>query len=314
MFLHLVCVCVRGSSLTAASPAPAADTAKKNLSAFCSDMLDEYLENEGKLLEQQSSCSFPQPHVEPVAYQLPTSSCSYVRTLDSILQLKQKQQQPAPPATAATSQLLSDFVPPSRRPKVTPKETKMASKRKAPRQTTTLDQDVDLDLQQEQLSAFRRRRRRRRLTALPPSGAPDHLAPLESDSELLEQSEGAAGSASGGSGGGDGEPGMTRALLKQQDLEDTVVWEGRPRTSITEQRASVALTSLFTLTVSHNQKLLLVLLPLLLLLREEKLQWGLEEEAAAVRGHLHRVSRSATGGARIHIANQFHQSSPFGLI
>lgn len=248
-FFICVCVCSCMSSLTAAAPAP--DATKRNLSAFCSDMLDEYLENEGKLLEQQSACSFSQPAVEPVAYQLPTSSCSYVRTLDSVLQLKQQQQ---PPAMATASQLMSAFVPPSKRPKVTLKETKMAAKRRAPRHTRTPDQDLGQDplqdLEQEQLSPFKRRRRRR-LKAPHPSGAPDHLAPLESDSELLEQ--GGRAAVSGGSGGGGGgEPGMTRALLKQQDLEDGVVWEGHPRTSITEQRASVALTSLFTLTVNHS--------------------------------------------------------------
>lgn len=243
------CVCLCVSSLAAAAPAP--ETAKRNLSAFCSDMLDEYLENEGKLLEQQSTCSFSQPAVEPVAYQLPTSSCSYVRTLDSVLQLKQQHQ---PPATDTASRLMSAFVPPSKRPKVTSKETKVVAKRRAPRLTRTPDQHLGQeplqDLEQEELSLFKRRRRRRRLKAPPPSDTPDHLAPLESDSELLEQGDGAADS--GGSGGGGGEPGMTRALLKQQDLEDGVVWEGQPRTSITEQRASVALTSLFTLTVNHS--------------------------------------------------------------
>lgn len=241
-------------SLIAATPAPAESAAKRNLSAFCSDMLDEYLENEGKLLEQQSACSFSQPAVEPVAYQLPTSSCSYVRTLDSVLQLKQQQQ---PSAMATASRLMSAFVPPSKRPKVTSKETKMATKRRAPRHTRTPDQDLGQeplqDLEQEQLSPFKRRRRRRRLKAPSSSGVPDHLAPLESDSELLDQGGSAAGSGGCGvGGGGGGEPGMTRALLKQQDLEDGVVWEGQPRTSITEQRASVALTSLFTLTVNHS--------------------------------------------------------------
>lgn len=233
--------------LTATAPAP--EAAKRNLSAFCSDMLDEYLENEGKLLEQQSASSFSHPTMEPVAYELPTSSCSYVRTLDSVLQLKQQQQQP--PATATTSQLISAFVPPSKRPKVTFKETKMVAKRKAPRYPRTPEQDMGqeppLDLEQEQLSPFRRRRRRQRLKASTSGDVPDHLAPLESDSELLEHDGGAAGS-----DGVSGEPGMTRAMLKQQDLEDGVVWEGQPRTCITEQRASVALSSLFTLTVNYS--------------------------------------------------------------
>ncbi|CAB1331183.1 unnamed protein product [Coregonus sp. 'balchen'] len=43
-------------------------------------------------------------------------------------------------------------------------------------------------------------------------------------------------------------PGLTKALLRQRDLEDGVVWEGKHRTCITEDRATVALTSLFTST------------------------------------------------------------------
>lgn len=70
--------------------------------------------------------------------------------------------------------------------------------------------------------------------------SPTDMAPLESDSEV-----GATDQAS--------EPCrkrsrtmVTQALLRQKDLEDGVVWEGRPRTSITKERATVALASLFT--------------------------------------------------------------------
>ena len=65
------------------------------------------------------------------------------------------------------------------------------------------------------------------------------MAPLESDSELGPDQSAESGRKASG-------PVMTRALLKQKDLEDGVIWEGRPRTCITAERAAISLTSLFT--------------------------------------------------------------------
>lgn len=224
-------------------------------------MLDEYLENEGKLIDERAS-SFSQPVVEPVAYELPTRSTSYVRTLDSVLKKQ--------PSSSPTSELISGFIPPSKRPKPTLRETKASrretTRHRAPKHTKTRSepaadpnlhhkqQDQNLEPDPAHPHAFRRRRRRRLkpktssqtlspARSLPPlPNISEDMAPLESDSELAEQS--------GGSGGAG--PVMTRAMLKQKDLEDGVVWEGRPRTSITEERASIALTSLFTLTVRRR--------------------------------------------------------------
>ncbi|KAK1875480.1 MAX associated protein [Dissostichus eleginoides] len=103
---------------------PSSDPPKKNLSAFCSDMLDEYLENEAKLIDERAD-SFSQSAVEPLVYELPTRSTSYVRTLDSVLK---KQTSSSP-----TSDLISGFIPPSKRPKLTLKEAKKPRKEKLKR-------------------------------------------------------------------------------------------------------------------------------------------------------------------------------------
>uniref|UniRef100_A0A3Q1JX18 T-box domain-containing protein n=1 Tax=Anabas testudineus TaxID=64144 RepID=A0A3Q1JX18_ANATE len=160
---------------------------KSNLSAFCSDMLDKYLEHEGKLLDERAA-SFSKPQVEPVVYELPTKSTSYVRTLDSILK-----KQPG----ISTNQIPKQPTNPifKKRRKLKPKSSSQTLRPTAP--TVHVSED---------------------------------MAPLESDSEL-----------------GDRGPMITRALLRQKDLEDRVVWEGQPRTYITEERAAIALTSLFTL-------------------------------------------------------------------
>ncbi|XP_070776873.1 MAX dimerization protein MGA a [Enoplosus armatus] len=277
---------------------PSSDLPKKNLSAFCSDMLDEYLENEGKLIDERAA-SFSQPLVEPVVYELPTRSTSYVRTLDSIL----KKQTVSSP----TSDLISGFIPPSKRPKLTLKETKTSRrenmKHKGPKHNKLRAEPAAAPVSTPELSpadsnlvpkqpagppqsehtapvtephkskkhhpkvqfdhtepstlslqppAFKKRKKLKpktssqtlspsRSTALPP-GISEDMAPLESDSEL-----GTAIDQSNETCRKDGGPVMTRALLRQKDLEDGVVWEGRPKTSITEERAAIALTSLFTL-------------------------------------------------------------------
>ncbi|XP_054872081.1 uncharacterized protein magl isoform X2 [Amphiprion ocellaris] len=57
---------------------------QKNLSAFCSNMLDEYLENEAQQISERAAAFSTDPEGS-VAYQLPAKSSSYVKTLDSVL-------------------------------------------------------------------------------------------------------------------------------------------------------------------------------------------------------------------------------------
>lgn len=112
------------------SAAAGCEAQKKNLSAFCSDMLDQYLENEGRLIDERAS-TFSQPVVDlapPPAYELPARSSSYVRTLHSVMQKQ---------GGSSTSELISAFVPPSKRPKPSLKETRTSrrdpSKPRGPR-------------------------------------------------------------------------------------------------------------------------------------------------------------------------------------
>ncbi|KAM7368132.1 hypothetical protein PAMP_014379 [Pampus punctatissimus] len=57
---------------------------QKNLSAFCSNMLDEYLEAEAQQISERAAAFSTNPEGS-VAYQLPAKSSSYVKTLDSVL-------------------------------------------------------------------------------------------------------------------------------------------------------------------------------------------------------------------------------------
>lgn len=270
-----------GGSSSALPAVPAApDSQKKNLSAFCSDMLDEYLENEGRLIDERAS-TFSQPVVDlapPLAYELPTKSSSYVRTLNSVMQKQ---------TGSSTSELISGFIPPSKRPKLGLKETRI-SRREPPKQrgpkpgrpksklSSAAPEPADSDMAPThpaghlpeaaapEAPAIRRGRKKLKPRTLgqSPPGTPtpmpsssEDMAPLESDSELGDPSvpgttlpkEDTLTMTTPPEGGA---PGMTRALLRQKDLEDGVIWEGCHRTAITEERASIALTSLFTLMVS----------------------------------------------------------------
>nr|XP_057912931.1 uncharacterized protein magl isoform X2 [Doryrhamphus excisus] len=58
---------------------------QKNRSAFCSNMLDEYLESEEQQISERAAAFSTSPEAASVAYQLPEKSSSYVKTLDSVL-------------------------------------------------------------------------------------------------------------------------------------------------------------------------------------------------------------------------------------
>nr|XP_057947475.1 uncharacterized protein LOC131140773 isoform X1 [Doryrhamphus excisus] len=253
----------------------ASEQNKKNLSAFCSDMLDQYLESEAKLIDERAT-SFSQPPVElPPLYELPASSSSYVRPLNSILK-------------KPTSDLISGFIPPSKRSRVPVREQK-ATRKVDRKQKTYQPEAVPVSPASQPAvptsTAHPQSQHKDHLTELPTEPpkphkepptvqsslskrtelfpAPPHrpalnrrknlksktsskvpsrslrtadLPPLESDSEVDDANA-------------PGVPGLsvTRGLLRQKDLEDVVTWRGRPRNFITEERATIALTSLFTL-------------------------------------------------------------------
>lgn len=287
-------------------------------------MLDEYLENEGKLIDERAA-SFSQPVTEPITYKLPTRSTSYVRTLDSVL----KKQTLSPP----TSALISSFVPPSKRPRMTPNNLKISRKGDRKQKAVSSKQkklgpeaaaasvsvpvvsesnmepklspsyikpavmplsDHTAPLSESPKDAlsnsknnlklrgrinepldhteplthtsdnagFKKRRKKAKLwsiLAASPcmpqahlSGVSDDMTPLESDSEFSNNAKQSNETTKNSSG-----PLLTRALMKQKDLEDSVVWGGQPRTRITEERANIAVTSLFTLMVTFTEQLIL---------------------------------------------------------
>ncbi|XP_015230392.1 PREDICTED: titin-like [Cyprinodon variegatus] len=273
---------------------PSSDVQKKNLSAFCSDMLDEYLESEGKLIDERAS-TFSQLPVEAPPFQLPLSGASYVRTLDHVLKK----------ATAGSpaSDIISGFIPPSKRSRLKkiPNCRKTARKRRRPRWTrfraspATPQRPAAGPVQdavqtpggpaqptEPQNPPTPKKRRLKPRTSSRTLGAPgsthvsEDMAPLESDSELRTDSgPNQLSDRTGEPGGKEKRASGTRALARLKELEDGVAWEGCFQTSITEERATIALMSLFTQTMSSSftADRIRTILPLA---RKGKEQLGLE--------------------------------------
>ncbi|XP_061087777.1 MAX dimerization protein MGA a isoform X2 [Conger conger] len=203
------------------------DGALKHRSAFCSDMLDEYLANEGKLIDERAA-TFAQSAVSPVVYQLPTKSTSYVRTLDSVL----KKQTPTPASPGAPSKLLS----PPKKPKTPARPKAPARPKPAKPKPAAEPMQAPATLEPHALA----------------NGSKPHTKPKSSPKASRGESTGpkdltsrdANYSSPGHSSGRNA--GLPKMLVKLMDLEDGAVWEGKARTCITQERAEIALASLLT--------------------------------------------------------------------
>ncbi|XP_069910147.1 MAX gene-associated protein isoform X26 [Oryctolagus cuniculus] len=219
----------------------------KNRSAFCSDKLDEYLENEGKLMETSMGFSANAP-TSPVVYQLPTKSTSYVRTLDSVL----KKQSIISPSTSYS--LKPHSVPPaSRKAKSQSKQASFSGRTKSsyksilpypvsPRQKHShmipgdkVAKNCSSTVSENQVNNF----------VGPTSdenGFPKQLSLRQAQQQQQQQQQGTR------------PPGLSKSQVKLMDLEDCALWEGKPRTYITEERADVSLTTLLTAQASLKTK------------------------------------------------------------
>ncbi|XP_039394074.1 MAX gene-associated protein isoform X7 [Mauremys reevesii] len=215
----------------------------KNRSAFCSDKLDEYLENEGKLMETSMGFS-SSTSTSPVVYQLPTKSTSYVRTLDSVL----KKQSTSTPSTSYTFKPLS-VSSASRKMKTQNKQT--ASKtRVKPSYKPILPSPVVLK-QKHSFSVPGEKVTK----SLPSSNMAnqvdnfmvpaldENMLPKQISLRQAHQQQQATRP-----------PGLSKSQVKLMDLEDCALWDGKPRTYITEERADISLATLLTAQASLKNK------------------------------------------------------------
>ncbi|KAM7164102.1 MAX gene-associated protein isoform 5-T6 [Macrochelys suwanniensis] len=215
----------------------------KNRSAFCSDKLDEYLENEGKLMETSMGFS-SSTSTSPVVYQLPTKSTSYVRTLDSVL----KKQSTSTPSTSYTFKPLS-VSSASRKMKTQNKQTASKSRVK-PSYKPILPSPVVLK-QKHSFSVPGEKVTK----SLPSSNMAnqvdnfmvpaldENMLPKQISLRQAHQQQQATRP-----------PGLSKSQVKLMDLEDCALWDGKPRTYITEERADISLATLLTAQASLKNK------------------------------------------------------------
>ncbi|XP_051647904.1 MAX gene-associated protein isoform X4 [Manacus candei] len=213
----------------------------KNRSAFCSDKLDEYLENEGKLMETSMGFSSNTP-TSPVVYQLPTKSTSYVRTLDSVL----KKQSTVIPSTSFTFKP----VPPSSTSRKTKAQTRQTSMNSRVKSSYKPILPSPFPAKQKQNSSVSGEKASKSASSLSNQGdgfvlpaVDENTFPKQISLRQTPQHQQAARP-----------PGLSKSQVKLMDLEDCALWDGKPRTYITEERADISLATLLTAQASLKSK------------------------------------------------------------
>ncbi|KAM9147955.1 MAX gene-associated protein isoform 5-T6 [Pangshura tecta] len=215
----------------------------KNRSAFCSDKLDEYLENEGKLMETSMGFS-SSTSTSPVVYQLPTKSTSYVRTLDSVL----KKQSTSTPSASYTFKPLS-VSSASRKMKTQNKQTASKTRVKPSYKPilpspVVLKQKHSLSVPGEKVtkslpsSNMANQVDNFMVPALDENMLPKHISLRQAHQQQQATRP----------------PGLSKSQVKLMDLEDCALWDGKPRTYITEERADISLATLLTAQASLKNK------------------------------------------------------------
>ncbi|XP_074765667.1 MAX gene-associated protein isoform X2 [Athene noctua] len=215
----------------------------KNRSAFCSDKLDEYLENEGKLMETSMGFSSSAP-TSPVVYQLPTKSTSYVRTLDSVL----KKQSAIIPSTSYTFKP----VPLSSTSRKTKTQTRQTSTNSRGKSSYKPILPSPFSAKQKQNSSASGEKAAKSVSNSSLNNQADSFLVPALDENILpkqislrqapQQQQGAR------------PPGLSKSQVKLMDLEDCALWDGKPRTYITEERADISLATLLTAQASLKTK------------------------------------------------------------
>nr|XP_054490039.1 MAX gene-associated protein isoform X3 [Agelaius phoeniceus] len=213
----------------------------KNRSAFCSDKLDEYLENEGKLMETSMGFSSDTP-TSPVVYQLPTKSTSYVRTLDSVL----KKQSTVIPSTSYTLKP----VPPSSTSRKTKTQTRQTSTNSRAKSSYKPILPSPFPPKQKQNLSVSGEKSAKPASSLSNQAdgfvlptVDENTFPKQISLRQAPQHHQAPRP-----------PGLSKSQVKLMDLEDCALWDGKPRTYITEERADISLVTLLTAQASLKSK------------------------------------------------------------
>lgn len=170
----------------------------------------------------------------PVVYQLPTKSTSYVRTLDSVL----KKQSTITPSSPYTFKPLS--VPAiSRKKRKKIKNKKQTRSRGKGKSSFVTKQKHNLSVSQEKVTKSQPGNHLAEVDGLIALSTDEAVQgkpiPVRQAQQQPQNSR---------------PPSLSKTQLKLMDLEDCALWDGKPRTYITEERADLSLTTLLTAQVS----------------------------------------------------------------
>ncbi|KAL8169434.1 UNVERIFIED_CONTAM: hypothetical protein K2H54_049141 [Gekko kuhli] len=198
----------------------------KNRSAFCSDTLDEYLENEGKLMK--TSMGFP-PNFSscPVVHQFSSESSNYVQAQHSILKKK---------CTPRTSYSFKPLSLPSFRKRRRNINSKKASSRDSTKSNNSAVASLALSKEQYHIQVSEDK-----VTNSQPNSKTDNTANVLMTADLDEDMQGKQGTVHWSAWNSN----ICTTDTKLMDLEGCVLQDEKPQTYITEERADFSLRTLF---------------------------------------------------------------------
>lgn len=238
--------------------AGSSETTLKNRSAFCSDELDEYLENEAKLIEDIRGTSQNETVVSTVSFQFPTKSASYVRTLDSVLKKQALQ--------ASSNSVKISKTPPPPQPVKKRKYTRRSS---TPKLKLKAEPVLPSPVAWEKPVKSRSPRKPKSPKGAKLSSSLCVMSPVTSKTEERPplSEEDVTVQPSGLTSGEESlrsklphtpfqslpftprSTGISKIQIKLMKLEESAVYQGKPRTYVTEERAEIALSALLTVQV-----------------------------------------------------------------
>ncbi|KAL0967708.1 hypothetical protein UPYG_G00255840 [Umbra pygmaea] len=223
-----------------------------NRSAFCSDMLDQYLESEAQRIRDRAE-AFSHNPLASVAYQLPVTSTSYVRTLDSVLKTRTPPPTPrafSKPCPLSRKPLLYAALkmPPPPIHSSPPKVAKPTQSKQGHTSPALGKGRAASVLRPIQISSNNKSTVAKATAGVKVTSPAVQKSPPSKGTMRRESSPG--GSLPGGLPGlSKGQlrlNGLSKIQLKMMEMEEAAFYQGHDRTHITTERLETALAALLT--------------------------------------------------------------------
>ncbi|KAM4690514.1 MAX gene-associated protein [Rhinophrynus dorsalis] len=210
------------------------ESSLKNRSAFCSDELDEYLENEAKLMERCGGLSQNEQE-SSLSYALPTKSTSCLQTQYSALT------KPVPSPSPSSNVLNPVFLPSAKKQ---PKAQRKSSTSKTKSKSKPVVSPANAKEKAAELP----------IELKPASSDVGQIVPVVPTAVPLVEESMLPGVRQSQQQISLRPFGLSKAQAKLMELEECAICEGKPRTYVTEERADISLATLLTAQASLKNK------------------------------------------------------------